>query len=84
MVSITVVNNIMLGAVDCLQPLDRSIFEYGIGQSKKPPSPYNTDVDLCNICNDIVHHVFGLDKACNASQNNCFDIYKYLVNNIYQ
>ena len=30
------------------------------------------------ICDDIVHHVFGLDKACNASQNNCFDIlYKY-------
>ena len=63
-------NNIMLGAVDCLQPLNSRIIEYGIRQSRK--SHHTTLMLIYAI--DIVHHVFGLDKACNASQNNCFDI----------
>ena len=71
-----------IGGKDCLQPLNRRIYNYALTQTKQPPSVYHTDIELFNACSELVNHVFGLDVVCDTTPSNCFEIYKYLINNI--
>ena len=42
---------------------------------------HRTDEDLWQSCSELVRHVFGFDMALTHSTL-CFDVYKYLVNNV--
>ena len=68
-----------LGGGRCLQPLNTRIFNYAMGLAALPPPPY--DQEFFDMCNMLVKHVYHMD-LCNISHANCFEIYKYLVNNI--
>ena len=57
------------------------IFNYGMHQSKVPEDLY--DEDLHFKCTEIVKYIFGMDNLEFASPNDCFEIYKYVVNNMH-
>ena len=73
---------IHLGGEDCLQPLNMRMFHYARGEAQQLLPVDVIDTDLWNTCNELVSHVFSTDMA-SISSNSCFDIYKYLVNNLF-
>ena len=42
---------------------------------------WRADEDLWQSCDELIRHVFGFEMALSPTAS-CFDIYKYLVNNV--
>ena len=71
---------ISIGALNCLQPINESIYHYAKMQAKQPPPHF--DHQFFDTCNALRTHVFGIDLFRDISPFNCIQVYKYLVNNV--
>ena len=71
---------ISIGAVNCLQPINKSIYHYAEMQAEQPPPHF--DHPFFDRCNAQTTHVFGIDLFRDISPFNCIQLYKYLVNNV--